>query len=185
MKQQLRKQAKTLSLALGAAERTRRSSDIREQVRALLARLSYRTIGLYMPMEDEVDLCPLFAVLEGEGKELYLPRVMDAERIAFYRYHAGDTLETNGAFALREPAPSEYPAPDRLDVLIVPALHFYKGYRLGRGKGYYDRYLAEHPATHTIGVTLGVLGETPIPIDTWDIPMDYVLTNPTSNGKPE
>lgn len=185
MKQQLRKQAKAFSLALATDERARRSRDICEQVKSLLAHLPYRTIGLYMPMADEVDLCPLYRVLEDEGKELYLPRVMDTERIAFYRYHTGDELEINGAFALSEPTLSQYPAPDSLDVLIVPALHFYKGYRLGRGKGYYDRYLAEHPTTHTIGVTLGVLGDTPMPIDAWDIPMDYVLTQQTSNGKPK
>ncbi len=90
-----------------------------------------------------------------EGKALYLPRCLDdAGQMAFYRVQALEELES-GSFGVREPslaAPQYNMDLDGQALCLVPGLCFdNKGYRLGYGKGYYDRFLAKFR-----GVTLGL-----------------------------
>ena len=60
---------------------------------------------------------------------------------------------------------------------MVPALCFdKKGYRLGRGKGYYDRFLALCPQAYKIGVTIGMMSVEELPGDPWDLPMHEVIS---------
>lgn len=181
MKQALRQKARALGKSLSEAERQRRSASVYAQLVELLEAFDYQRIGIYMPMHDEPDLGGLYDFLELEGKELYLPRVLDDERIAMLRYRSGDTLERNGRFALREPELGASPMLEPLDVVLVPAVHFYRGYRLGRGKGYYDRYLAELRPRHLVGLSLGLLGQTPFDPDPWDEAMDFVLQPKTND----
>lgn len=175
MKQRLRQKARTLGSELSDEWIRSASASIRVQLEHLLEDIDYRTIGIYMPMRDEPQLGDLYEFMEAEGRELFLPRVLDAEHIAYYRYKSGDSLEENGCFALKEPLLTSLESDEALDVLLVPAIHFYNNYRLGRGKGYYDRYIAKHRPKHLIGLTLGVLGDEAFEAEAWDIPMDIVL----------
>ncbi|MGB0767989.1 MAG: 5-formyltetrahydrofolate cyclo-ligase, partial [Phycisphaeraceae bacterium] len=59
-----------------------------------------------------------------------------------------------GRFGILEPT-TQAPFDATPDVTIVPGLAFTpNGQRLGQGGGYYDRYLAKHPATYKIGICL-------------------------------
>lgn len=175
MKQALRQKAKALSKALEAQWLRAASISIRVQLEQLLEDIDYKSIGIYMPMRDEPQLDELYEFMQAEGRELYLPRVIDGEEIAFYRYHCQDMLEENGRFALREPLLSAERYDKALDILLVPALHYHNNYRLGRGKGYYDRYISQRRAGLMIGLTLGILKDEAFEPDSWDIPMDIVL----------
>lgn len=181
MKQALRQRARELGKSLSIEERQRRSASVYAQLVELLEAFDYQRIGIYMPMHDEPDLGDLYDFLELEGKELYLPRVIDRERIVMLRYRGGDKLESNGRFALREPELVAGPMPEPLDVVLVPAVHFHNGYRLGRGKGYYDRYLAELRPRYLIGLSLGLLGQAPFCPDPWDEAMDFVIQPKTND----
>lgn len=176
MKQALRKRAKLLAQGLDDEWRRAASADVVSQLEGLLRSWDYRSIGLYRAMADEVDLSDIFAPLATEGKDLYLPRVMDAEQIAFYRYIVGDDLERVGSYKLEEPRTTAEQAVDALDVLLVPAVHYYQNYRLGRGKGYYDRYIAAYPPKHLVGLSLGLLGDAPFAPEAWDKPMHICLS---------
>lgn len=62
------------------------------------------------------------------------------------------------------------------EVIIVPMLGAdIKGYRIGYGKGYYDRYLSDKDALK-IGICPQVCLIEELPIDEFDVPMDYVIT---------
>lgn len=177
MKQELRRRAKALAFFISNDWHTEVSASVCSRLYSYLSLISYQSIGLYMPMRDEVDVRPLIGRLLHEGKSVYLPRVLDQKQIAFYPYLEGDELVSNGRFALNEPKESLPAYRASLDVLIVPAVHFYKGYRLGRGKGYYDRYLSIAPPTKLLaGITLGLLEDTSFVPDDWDIPMDVVFS---------
>ena len=52
-----------------------------------------------------------------------------------------------------------------------------EGYRLGRGKGYYDRYLSRCPHASRIGVTFALRPIACLPHDPWDLPVEAVLTS--------
>lgn len=159
--------------ALG--DREKRSEQIIRGLEAILAKTKYKRLGAYMAMADEPELTEWLQTLLPD-KEIYLPRVK-GEDMHFYRYEATTTLETSTTFGIREPkTQGTMPiAPELLDVLIVPGITFNTlGYRLGRGKGYYDRYLTQTKAL-TIGVSLGLMPLEILPTDPWDKPIDLVL----------
>ena len=133
---------------------------------------SYR-VGLYMPLPEEPDLRFL---LEDEEHELYLPRVLGQETMEFYPYAGPESLTRSGSFGLWEPKQG-YAAvdPQQLDLLVIPALGFdAEGFRLGRGKGYYDRYLSRSSAA-ALGVCMLRAPLPTLPREAWDLPMDDVL----------
>lgn len=69
------------------------------------------------------------------------------------------------------------------ELVLVPGLMFSQdGYRLGRGKGYFDRYLKKHPKVETLGVAyqIQVVDEASWPIDSWDKKLNFLMTE---NGR--
>lgn len=174
-KQALRQQLRQLSRTeLTDALRQQGSASVRAQLQEHPLWQAARHIGLYMALPDEPDLSPLLE--QASGKNFYLPRVLDGERMAFYPYLPGQVLERSASFGLLEPAlGAEAVAPEELDLLVIPALGYdTRGYRLGRGKGYYDRYLAQTSA-HRLGVTFALLPLQALPADPWDLPVEAVL----------
>lgn len=65
---------------------------------------------------------------------------------------------------------------DLIDVAIVPGMAFDReGHRLGRGKGYYDRFLAQLPHIYKIGICFPFQLVDKVPADVHDILMDEVI----------
>ena len=109
-------------------------------------------IGLFAPLASEPDIHPLIEEAWAEGKQVLLPRMWKDIAAPHLQWHAvtewGQVVEP-GPFGLREPDPELCPRvePARLDCVFVPGLAFDgTGMRLGRGGGFYDRFLAEAPA---------------------------------------
>ncbi len=174
-KPSLRKSLRALGRALPESERLERSRSVVAQLKGLLEDIRPQRLALYMAMPDEPDLRELLDDL-AERCEVCLPRVRSAEDIDFARYQGGETLVEAGGFGILEPRAELEPiSPSSLDVIVVPAMAYDKaGYRLGRGRGYYDRYL-QRTRAYTIGVTLDIDPEASWAIDDWDVPMDVVL----------
>lgn len=62
-------------------------------------------------------------------------------------------------------------------LVLVPALSFSsKGYRLGYGQGFYDRFLAKIPQAVTVGITFSALISEKIPQEPWDLPVKFLAT---------
>lgn len=162
---------------LTAELRTERSRLICAALLPLIEEQQPARLGLYMALPDEPDLSEILEPL-ADKYEVYLPRVESAEEMRFYRYMGGEALSREGKYQILEPTQDaeEAVAPSSLDLIVVPALAFdAEGYRLGRGKGYYDRYLAECSA-YCIGVSLGLVPIDRLPRDAWDLPMNRVLS---------
>ena len=87
---------------------------------------------------------------------------------------------TSGAFGIWEPIPNptRRVAPDAFDLVLVPGLAFdLDGGRLGRGAGFYDRFLASlPPKTRLIGVALDEQIVAKTPRDAFDLPVDALAT---------
>lgn len=174
---------KTLRQELRQLSREVLTDPLREAgSRSIVAQLSAhplwkkaRRVALYSALPDEPSLR---ALIEGTtDKELFLPRVLDGETMAFYPYIGSHALEQSGSFGIWEPKLEEAEPvdPRTLDLIIIPALAYdASGYRLGRGKGYYDRYLATCPA-HRLGVTFGLRRIKELPHEPWDLPVEEVL----------
>jgi 5-formyltetrahydrofolate cyclo-ligase len=88
-----------------------------------------------------------------------------------------DEIWNGGAFGIPEPPPSAKTVPNsNVDAWLVPALAFdEKGNRLGRGGGFYDRFLEESSGLRIgVGYDCVILHE--LPCDDWDQRMDLIVT---------
>jgi 5-formyltetrahydrofolate cyclo-ligase len=103
----------------------------------------HETLLTFLSAKDEIDSGPLLEAALGAGKKVFAPRI-DGEELAFFRVFSPAGPWRDGPFGIREPASTEALAPADFPALIaVPGLGFDReGNRLGRGKGYYDRFLA-------------------------------------------
>lgn len=128
----------------------------------------------FLGLSDEPDLRPLLAELAVAGR-LLLPRVLPGDRL---EVHAVRDLVRDtgpGAFGVREPVT---PAATGLPAtVLVPGRAFDpRGGRLGRGKGYYDRYLAGLPQARRVGVAFARQLVEAVPEDPHDLPVHVVVT---------
>jgi 5-formyltetrahydrofolate cyclo-ligase len=149
-KKELRKKMK--ALLKGVGDGTNKSEGAAAAVRLCGSEdwKRYRRVLLYVSMADEFDTGPLLERAFAEGKEVYVPRTEGDSLMRFYRIRSADGPWTIGAFDIREPLecteetlfkPGDGPA-----LIATPALAFdRKGNRMGRGRGYYDRFFASLP----------------------------------------
>lgn len=68
-------------------------------------------------------------------------------------------------------------SPKIIDIVLVPGLAFSpKGYRVGYGGGYYDRFFSQNRDIIKIGLCYEMQLSPTVPIDEYDIPIDYIIT---------
>lgn len=89
-----------------------------------------------------------------------------------------ETVVEISSFGIPEPVAGIPTNHDQIDAVLVPLLAFDKlGFRLGYGKGFYDRFLQQcRPDCLTIGLSQFEVHTDPLPSDSWDIPLQYCLT---------
>src|SRR5262245_31939644 len=122
--------------ALRAAEITRRSIRVQEQLLASKEFNSAKIVGAYYALGSEVKTDMVIERAHSLGKEIALPSV-EGERLTFYKLFSAKYL-VKGRFGIMEPLPYT-PVDDNIDLIVVPGIAFdKKGNRLGYGKGYYD-----------------------------------------------
>ena len=133
----------------------------------------------YAALPEEIQTDGILRRALAEGKALYLPRCLDdAGQMAFYRVQALEDLES-GSFGVREPslaAPQYNMDLDGQALCLVPGLCFdNKGYRLGYGKGYYDRFLAKFRGA-TLGLCYNYFLQDCLPVGDYDLPVQQIAT---------
>ena len=135
-----------------------------------------QTLLLYSALSDEVPTQILIDGLAAQGKTVLLPRVVSDTDMELRRYSGPADLQ-RGAFGIFEPTGELFTDYNTIDVAIIPGMAFdAKGHRLGRGKGYYDRFLAKlSPSTYKIGLCFFWQLVDHVPTDEHDIPMDEVI----------
>ena len=97
------------------------------------------TVMLYCSMPD--DNMDMIHWLHSEGKKIVLPKVISDCEMELREYNGDADLEV-GSFGIKEPCGKLFTDYEDIDVAVIPGMAFDKdGNRLGRGKGYYDRFL--------------------------------------------
>ena len=136
----------------------------------LLSLPEYRraaTVMAYIPLPDELDISPATRAAWGQGKVVVMPRIIWAQHelrpIVTHNLEEDLMASRHG---LREPAGSEELSLSKIDLAIVPAVGFdRRGHRMGRGGGFYDRFLARPELrASTVGITFEkqILKELPV-----------------------
>ena len=153
------------------------SLPIVDRIRSMLK--DARTVVAYYSLPDEVDTHALLDELVAEGKTVFLPKVLDDETMELCRYTGRESLR-EGAFHIMEPI-TEFFCKDDLTqepspcYALIPGLAFdAQGHRLGRGKGYYDRFLTSFKGK-TIGVCFDFQKVAEVPVDAHDVAVDRVV----------
>lgn len=137
-----------------------------------------KTILFYAALDDEIniDFCIEYAV--SQGKKSALPACMDKSgNMKFYYINTLSDLKY-GYFGLREPDIKICrEVTDFSDsICIVPALAYDRqGFRLGYGKGYYDRFL-QNFSFISLGLCYNELIQDNLPIGEFDVPVNYIIT---------
>lgn len=160
------------------AERMSQSLCICKQIAESEEWAAASDVLLYAAMSDEVSLSSLFDDALAKGKTIWLP-VVDGDNLLIRRYQKGMTEKT-GVFQIEEPtaeaaelSPMQY---SQLSLAIIPGRAFTEaGDRLGRGKGYYDRFLSNYKGT-TIGVGFSCQMYATLPTDPWDRRLDKIIS---------
>lgn len=165
-KSALRGQFRSVGVPSGRAGRT---------VIGLLQKLPQEaSVFCYLSLPDEPDTTPITDYCLQNGHLLCIPRCLDNGGMQACRFTDKKEL-TKNRFGIWEPSESAEVIQNP-DVIIVPALAFDRqGFRLGRGGGYYDRYLAGRSAL-TIGLCHQAAFVDLLPRDPWDIPVALVVS---------
>ena len=124
-------------------------------------------------MPEEPDLLPLL-----EGPRTWVFPKVDGEKLTFWAVSSPQDLIVQ-AFGLREPDPARCAPVEahRLEWILGPGLGFGRdGSRLGRGKGFYDRLLAQSTA-RTIGIAFAEQVEDRMPCEAWDRSVAEIVTD--------
>ena len=134
-----------------------------------------KTILMYYSLSDEVCTHDTVNHLVQAGKTVLLPRVTGDTDMELRIYTAPADLAA-GHYGIMEPTGEVYTDYGRIDVAVVPGMAFdAQGHRLGRGKGYYDRFLPKAAKAYKIGVCFGFQKQETIPTDDNDVTMDCVI----------
>ncbi|MBR2413812.1 MAG: 5-formyltetrahydrofolate cyclo-ligase [Clostridia bacterium] len=178
VKMRLRKESKEYRLSLSAEEKQRNDRKIANKLLNLWTFRDAQTLLAYMSTEIEVDTRYLIERAWKLGKKVAVPRCIAGTRNMVFQYISSfDDLE-NGAFGVLEPIADRCPEVTCFDncICVVPALVFDKKcFRLGYGKGYYDRFLASFSGA-AIGVCYEACRKENIPHGKYDKSLDLFIT---------
>ena len=174
-KGELRQEMRRRYKASSAEERALWSAALCQRVEAMEIVSKAHVVMAFYPLPDEADIRPLLKRLFDKGKTVVLPVVNDAETMSLRLYHPEATMKA-ALLGTKEPETESYRDYEQIDVALVPGMAFDKeGHRLGRGKGYYDRFLRQLTGnTKTVAIALPYQIVEHVPTEEHDIRIDYV-----------
>ena len=182
LRTQIRKQRKALTLR----QQKLATRNLLRQLNKSRILLRYTHIALYLGNDGELNPEALIPHLWARKKKVYLPVIhpLISHKLCFCEFNARTKLQTNH-FGIREP---EFSLSKRLrrqflSVVFLPLVAFdIEGNRMGMGGGFYDRSFAykHHKANskpRLIGLAHAFQEQPSLPTESWDIPLDGILTD--------
>jgi len=178
MKEALRREMRRILRLMD--EDARRSASAAAQER-LMQRPEFRKakrIALYCHRPEETATDRLIAACRTEGRILFVPAWQEKEaRYSFSLWDPGDPL-VMGPLTILQPAHLTWVLAKTMDLIVVPGLAFDRwGGRLGRGKGFYDRLLAEADGVCKVGFCFRWQICDRIRMEPHDVRVDWVVTD--------
>lgn len=150
-KEHLRREIRSRLKSMGRALHAEASLVICQTAAHLPAFLDGNCVALFAPLASEPDIHPLIEEAWAQGKRVALPLMLataGAPELDWHLVTSWDDVVVPGPLGVREPDPLNCPkvALEEIDCVLVPGLAFdHEGFRLGRGGGFYDRFLSLVP----------------------------------------
>lgn len=171
-KRRLRELLKQKRRILTKEQVTEQSALVVSHLETLPCFISAKSVLIYYPTHNEVDLLSLIKKYKREKTFLFPVvhrRAMDACP------YEGNAKMHRGQFNIPEPTTEPYEG--KIDLIVIPGVGFDKlGNRLGQGGGYYDRFLANgHKGATLIGVAYDFQFVEQVPTNRRDKKMDYII----------
>lgn len=181
-KQSWRNHIKRLRNRLTKDEHQRFSREICQRVLAQPRYRRAKTILYFFSFQSEVETRPLINTGLVQQKKVILPLAnIDQGTLSFFEVRDLTTELEIGAYGIWEPKAEHLRSvcPHEIELVLTPGLVFdQRGYRIGYGGGYYDRFfggLSKKPYLVALAFELQVLS-TPLPVLEFDIPVDLIVT---------
>ena len=178
IKAELRQKYRSLRQAMPQEIKEQKDDAIALQVRRLWQYQRNNVLLIYVSTSIEVDTHRIIRRAIADGKRVAVPRcVPDTRNMEFYYIDSIEELSP-GMFGVLEPSAN----PDRLykecegGLCIVPAFSYdWRGYRLGYGKGYYDRFLSRFEG-NMVGICYSDCVQRSLPHGRYDRPVELLVT---------
>lgn len=156
------------------------SNQIAKNCLDLVAKYNPKIVGIYIPSDHEPEILHIMLKLPGvicAAPKIYEDDLSGGDSMNFVHYYPGEALIQNLKYPkIFEPISDNVIIPD---LIFVPGLAFdLKGYRLGRGKGYYDKYFTrfKNKKIIKVGVASGSNILLRLPYEAHDVKMDYLIS---------
>ncbi len=132
----------------------------------------------FLSMDDELDTDPLICGVLEAGVDVYSPCTLLRERQLIPTKVTSMDAVCSGVYGIREPVCEDTIEPEDLGMVVVPAIAYdRRGWRLGRGGGFYDRFLQRlSPDAVTCGVVFSRHLLDEVPTESHDLPVQLVVT---------
>ena len=149
VKRKLRNQYKQYRLTLPADVKADYDKRICDALMKMVSFKHSETILMYAPLAGEIDIMPIAERALEMGKKVAFPRCVEDPRNLDFKYVSSTDELRSGSYSIAEPTEEMKSVTDlSRSICIIPGIVFDKeGYRVGYGKGYYDRFLAAYDGT--------------------------------------
>ncbi len=178
LKTALREKYRRIRETLTDEEKTGFDEAIAAQVRRLWQYQRNNTLLVYVSTPIEVDTHRIINNALNDGKKVAVPRCITGTRnMEFYYINSMEDLDS-GAFGVLEPNPQKAILMEDFSsgLCIVPAFSYdWNGFRLGYGKGYYDRFLSRFNG-NVIGICYSNCVQKVLPHGRYDRPVELLVT---------
>lgn len=172
-KKALRKFVREKKTKYSHEEFLKKSSAIFQQIAQKEAFTRAKTIMIYWAMKDEVQTQD-FIQKWAEEKQFILPTV-NGDELELKEYTGVEELVAGEQFGIPEPKGELFTDYDSIELVIIPGVAFdKKNNRMGRGRGYYDKFLSSLKAPK-YGICYDFQFFEKIPYEAHDIQMDQVF----------
>jgi|SRR5690606_14808537 len=180
-KEELRKLYKNKREKLSDDQIDQYSIAIANQILQLDKLWDYQNYHIFLSInhQKEVNTEFILSVLQGRDKNVLLSKSNFKEGTLAHYLLTDSTVIKINSYGIPEPEHGIQIQTDQVEVIFIPLLAYdYKGNRIGYGKGFYDRFLAEcNPNTLKIGLSFYPPEEQMISdVDPHDVPLDYCIT---------
>jgi 5-formyltetrahydrofolate cyclo-ligase len=156
------------------------SIQLANQLSGLIVYKQAKTIASYLPDDGEIFTDEIHQRAWANNKSIALPVIQDQQQLQFAHYKDQDTLAA-GPWGIQQPKNLAFINDDAIDLVLVPLVGFdQQGNRLGRGGGFYDRFLSRCTSATTVGLAHDFQHIQNLPAANWDIALDFIATPSTA-----
>lgn len=177
IKNSLRAYYRQIRASLSESSRQEYSSIITEKIISSDFYRNTDVIFTYVSFSTELDTKELIRYSLENGKKVAVPYCIPETSLMKFYYIESEQSLKKGSFGIYEPVPEKCEeATEKSGIIIVPGLAFdCKGYRIGYGKGFYDRYLPDFNG-EKIGICYSDCMRKCVLHDTFDVRVNYIIT---------